>query len=125
MSDLIYPQLSYQIVGALYEVYNHLYFGHKEKIYQKALAEEFKKRKLPFEKEMYFPIKYDGKLISKYYFDFVIDNKVVVELKVANDFYQKDINQLLAYLKHRGYKLGILAVFTKEGLKFKRIANTR
>ncbi len=44
-----------------------------------------------------------------------------MELKVANEFYQKDINQSLSYLSAKGLKLGILALFTKKGLKYRRI----
>lgn len=125
MSELIYPQLSYKIVGTLFNVYNELSYGHKEKVYQKALAEEFKRISLGFNRELYFPIKYNDKIISKYYFDFSVEEKIVVELKVAKDFYDKDINQLLAYLKFQKLKLGILAIFTKNGLRYKRIANSR
>ena len=55
--------------------------------------------------------------------DFLIENKIVLEIKVAQDFYQKDINQLLSYLKFKNFELGILAIFTKEGIKYKRILN--
>lgn len=125
MADLLYPKLSYAIIGKLYDVYNELAFGHKEKVYQKAFAELLSEVKIPYKRELYFPILFKEKVMSKYYFDFLIDDKIVVELKVANDFYQKDVNQLLSYLKHRGYKLGILAIFAKDGLKYKRIANSR
>jgi len=125
MVDLLYPKLSYLIVGKLYEVYNELSFGHKEKVYQKAFAELLSEVKIPYKRELYFPILFKEKVMSKYYFDFLINDKIIVELKVANDFYQKDINQLLSYFKHKGYKLGILAIFTKDRLKYKRIANSR
>lgn len=123
MTKVIYSNLSFQIIGAIFEVYNKLKYGHKEKIYQKALAEELNNRGLKFEKEIYFPIRYKGKLISCYYYDFLVENKIILELKVAEDFYQKDVNQLLAYLKFRGFKLGILALFTKKGVLQRRILN--
>lgn len=125
MSELLYPRLSYQIIGGLYNVYNELSFGHREKVYQKAFEEELKLKHLPYKRELYFPICYNGKIISKYYYDFLIDDKIVIELKVANNFYQRDINQLLAYLKHNNFKLGILVLFTRKGLLYKRIANSR
>jgi len=123
MAELIFSKLSYKIIGLLYDVYNKLQYGHKEKIYQKALIEELKQAKINFVRELYFPIYFKGKVISCYYFDFLIDSKIVLELKVANNFYQKDINQLLSYLKYKGYKLGILVIFTKDGLKYKRLVN--
>ena len=62
--------------------------------------------------------------VTKYnYLDFLIEDKVVLELKVANDFYQSDINQILAYLKAKNYHLGILAVYKADGVKIKRLVN--
>lgn len=121
--QLIYPELSYKIVGTLFAVYNELKYGHREKIYQKALAEQFKVKGIKFQKEQYYPVKFNDKIVSRYYVDFVIDGKIVLELKVAQDFYQKDINQLLSYLKFRQLELGMLAIFSKEGIKYKRILN--
>lgn len=123
MAKLVYPELSYKIVGILFEVFNKLKYGHKEKIYQKALVEELEQEKIKFKRELYFPIDFKGKVISSYFFDFLIDNKIVLELKVANDFYRRDINQLLSYLKFRNYRLGILVLFTKDGLRYRRIVN--
>lgn len=123
MPEVFYPKLSYEIVGALFEVYNNLNYGHREKIYQKAIAEELKRRKINFIKEVHFPIKYKDQNIARYFFDFLIENKIILELKVAEDFYQKDVNQILSYLKYQNYRLGILAIFSKEGLKFRRILN--
>lgn len=123
MAELIYPNLSYNIVGALYEVYNQLQYGHREKVYQKALIQEFTSRSIKFKRELYYPILFKEKIISKYYYDFLIEDKIILELKVAEDFYQKDINQLLSYLKSKKYHLGILALFSKKGLKFRRILN--
>jgi len=123
MVKLLYPKLSYEIIGSLFEVYNQLKYGHKEKIYQNALEEMFTQKKISFQRELYFPINFNNKIIGRYYFDFLVDNKIVLELKIANDFYQKDINQLLSYLKYKGYRLGILVLFTKEGIRYRRILN--
>lgn len=120
---LIYPELSYRIVGILFEVYNQLNYGHREKIYQKAVEEILKTKNINFKKEVYYPVKIYDKIISRYFFDFLIDDKIVLEIKVAENFYHKDFNQLLAYLKFKNYKLGILAIFTKSGLKYRRILN--
>ncbi|MBM2820616.1 MAG: GxxExxY protein [Candidatus Berkelbacteria bacterium] len=123
MAKLIYAELSFKIVGILFDVYNQLRYGHKEKVYQKALIEEFKRNRVNFQRELYFPIEFKGRVISSYYFDFLVENKIVLELKVANDFYQKDMNQLLSYLKFKGYRLGLLVIFTHDQLKCKRIVN--
>ena len=123
MTQLVYKELSYKIVGALYETYNNLSYGHRERTYQKALEEEFENKRIAFKKELYFPIYFKNKLVSKYFFDFLVEDKIILELKVSNDLYQNDINQILAYLKTKNYHLGILAVFTNRGVKTKRIVN--
>lgn len=123
MVKLIYSELSYKVVGVLYEVYNQLGYGHREKVYQNAIAQEFEIRKIIFKREVYFPVLYKEKIISKYYYDFVIEDKLLLEIKVSQDFYQSDISQVLAYLKSKKYRLGILAVFSSKELKYKRIVN--
>lgn len=123
MARLVYPELSYEIVGILFTVYNNLGYGYQERYYQRAVAKELEKAKLKYKREQKAVIKYRGSIIGRYFIDFVVENMIVVELKVSNDFYKKDINQVLGYLKATGLKLGILFIFTKEGLKFKRIVN--
>jgi GxxExxY protein len=123
MAVLVYPELSYKIVGVLYSVYNRLGYGYQEKYYQRAVAKELEKARLHYRRERKVVIKYRGTIIWRYFIDFVVKDKIVVELKIANDFYKKDMVQVLAYLKSTDMKLGILFIFTKYGLKFKRIVN--
>jgi GxxExxY protein len=123
MEDFLYKELTERIIGASFNVYNQLGFGHREKVYQRAHESEYNDIGLVFKKECPVRIFYKEKLIAKYYLDFLVENKVVVELKVANDFYTKDIKQVLAYLKSNDYRLGLLIVFSSEGVKVKRIIN--
>lgn len=122
--ELIYPKLSYKIVGLLFKVYNELGFGYREKYYQKAFESELEQNNLSFKREVLTPLSYQNKSIGRYYLDFVVEDKIIVELKVANDFYKKHLKQVLDYLKFNNLKLGILANFTREGIKYKRIANS-
>lgn len=121
--DLIYPQLSYTIIGILFDVYNTLGPGHKEKYYQKAIALAFKEIGLTFREQVYAPLIYKGKIVGTYYLDFLIGEKVTVEIKVAEKFSKQYIVQLYSYLQAKNLQLGILACFSRESLKFKRILN--
>jgi GxxExxY protein len=123
MSKFLYEDLTENIIGASFSVYNQLGFGHREKVYQRAHEEEYKEIGLHYKKECPVRIFYKDRLIAKYYLDFLIEDKVVVELKVANNFYTKDIKQILAYLKANNYRLGLLIIFKKEGVRVKRIIN--
>jgi len=57
--------------------------------------------------------------------DFLIENKIVLEIKVGERFEKKPINQVYSYLKANNFKLGILAQFTKEKVRFRRILNLK
>lgn len=68
-------------------------------------------------------LEYNGRVIGRYFIDFVIEDKIALEIKVANDFYTKDIKQLLSYLKSKNLKFGILIIITKDGMRYKRFVN--
>lgn len=121
MSDLVYKELSYQIVGILFKVYNELGGGYQEKYYQRALSLELKKLGIDFKEQVMVNLNYDSRSIGRYFLDFVIEDKIVLEIKVAPRFYSRDVKQILAYLGTTGLLLGILVSFGRSELKFKRI----
>jgi len=117
---LLYRDITYKIRAALFQVYNTLGFGHKEIVYQKALAHEFSKQKLQFTKEKRLNVYYDNIIVGHYIPDFVIEDKVILELKSLN-FLAKDLEkQLIYYLKGTHYKLGLLVNFGTSRLTIRR-----
>ena len=120
---LVYSELSYPIIGALFEVWTSIGSGHKENIYQRAFAEALRERDIKFCEQLPAKLIFKGHTVGIYYFDFLIEDKMVVELKVRNFFAKKDIEQLYSHLKAKNLKLGIIAHFTKTGVKFKRVVN--
>ena len=110
-------------MGILFGIWTELGYGHKEKIYQSAAEGEFRSAGLKFQRELPARIVYKNNPVGLYYFDFLIDDKIILELKVRNYFSQKDIDQLYSYLKAKNLKLGLLAHFTKTGVKCKRVVN--
>ena len=123
--DLLYPELSYQLIGILFDVHNTLGYGYLEKYYQKAIAALFKKLKIPYREQVLVEIKVGDEVIAKGYADFMIDEKIILEIKKGDSFRKNNIDQLYSYLKMTGLKLGILANFTSKGLLYKRIVNIR
>ena len=121
--DLLYPQLSYQLVGILFEVANELGYGYQERYYQRAIAAKLKESNLPFKQQVPIKIKFQGNEIGNYFLDFIIDDKIILEVKRGDKFLKRNIEQLYAYLKATNLKLGILTNFTKNGLQFKRVVN--
>jgi GxxExxY protein len=96
MTKLIYPELSYLLVGAMFSVYNRMGFGYHEKYYQRAFAKELQFLKLKYKKEGLVKISYRETIIGRYFVDFLVENKIVVEIKVAKEFYPTHLKQILA-----------------------------
>lgn len=74
-------------------------------------------------KELHVPIIVNNKIIGRYFLDFLIEEKIVVEFKIANEQYQKHFQQVYGYLKANNLKIGLLALITPKGVKIKRIIN--
>lgn len=121
--DLLYPKLSYKIIGVLFEVFNELGYRYQERYYQRAIKEILQKLSIPFKEQVNIPLKFQNVYIGKYVLDFLIDNKIALEIKRGDYFSKRDIDQLFTYLKATNLKLGILVRFSSKGLKFKRIVN--
>lgn len=122
-NDLVHPELSYLIVGCAYDVYNELGPGHAEKNYQKALCHVFKLKNISFKEQVYYPLKFKDTVIGKSFLDFLVDGKVIVELKKDVPHSKIHIDQVLNYLKLSSLSLAIIINFTKNGVTFKRIIN--
>jgi len=122
-SDLIEPDLSYQVVGALYDVFNALGTGHREIVYKRALATALKDRGLKVAEELYTPLTFKGRVIGRWRLDFLVEGRIVVEMKRGERIMKRDIEQVLEYLKTHHLRLGILANVAPGGVQFKRVIN--
>ncbi len=125
MSKLVYPELSYKLIGIAFKIFNSLQYGHQEKYYQKAFEIELKKERINYEREKEVKLNYSGEKIGKYYLDFLIEDKIILELKVLADYRYKNLRQVLEYLLETNKKLAILVYFTSTGIKYRRIVNPK
>ena len=123
--NLLFPELSYQVVGVLFKVHNKLGDGLLEKYYQKAIAEFLTLENIPFKEQVEVQLIIGGKVTAKGYIDFLIDDKIVLEIKRGDRFNKKNIEQIYSYLKLIDKQLGILVNFTSIGVQFKRIVNVK
>lgn len=121
--DLLFPELSYSIVGCAYEVFNELGGGHKEKIYQTALAHSFHSKQLNYQEQIYYPLYFKDKLVGKGYWDYLIDKKIIVKIKALSFFAKTHIDQVLNYLHTSNLKLALLISFGQNEVRVKRIVN--
>ncbi|OGZ00409.1 MAG: hypothetical protein A2945_03640 [Candidatus Liptonbacteria bacterium RIFCSPLOWO2_01_FULL_52_25] len=120
-SDLLYEDLTYKIRGAAFEVRKRLGLGHKESVYRNALTQELSNQGLQYEAEKNVGIFYDGKKVGSYQPDFIVGNKVIVELKALPEIGRPQTEQLWSYLKGSEYKLALLVNFGSKDLEIKRV----
>jgi len=122
MVDLIYKEEAYEIVGICMEVHNELGPGLLEIVYKEAIEYEIAEKEILFQKEKEFPVHYKNIVLQrKFYADFTVYDKIILEVKAKENFSNEDIAQTLNYLKISRYKLGLLVNFGKDKLEVKRI----
>jgi len=122
MDDLIYKQESYLIIGKCMEVHKRLGVGFLEIVYKDALEYEFKKAKIPYQREKEYIVEYkDIILPHKFYADFVVFDKIILEVKAVNTIPPEFIAQCINYLKVSQNKLALLVNFGEPKLKYQRI----
>lgn len=124
MTELVYPELSYTVQGAFYDVYNELrYLDLSEEGWESALLIALEERGVPAQRQVEYELRYKGYRIGRFFVDVLADGKLLLELKAEDKLLPIDEAQLIAYLKVTGLKLGILVNFGGDELEFRRIPN--
>lgn len=122
MSDYLYEDDTYKIIGALIEVHKNLGKGFSEIVYKDAFEYELKKIDFSFEREKEYLVHYKDIILNhKFYADFVVLDKIIIEIKSTESLHEKHISQCLNYLNVSGHRLAILVNFNKTSLEYKRI----
>ena len=119
-------ELTYQIRGAIFDVYNELGPGLLESVYEEALVFELQQRDLQVARQMEVPINYKGNsLKTALRLDLLVENQVIVELKSVEEMKPVFAKQLLTYLKLLDKRLGLLVNFSSDNIRdgIIRIAN--
>lgn len=118
----LYKELTYKIIGLFFKIKKEYGSAQKELVYQNAFAELLQKTYINYRKEVDVPINSleTGKRLGSYRIDFVIEDKIVVELKAMKFTPTKIAQQIFAYLKHTSYEIGYLVNFGSSKLYFKR-----
>jgi GxxExxY protein len=126
MTEIIYPEEGYKIVGACFEVYNEKGCGFLEPVYHDAFEIELGLRSIPFLHEPRLELFYKGRpLRHSYSSDFTCWDKIVVELKAVEKLTDEHVAQVLNYLHATGYELGLLVNFGHHpDLEYRRIVRS-
>jgi GxxExxY protein len=123
MTNIIYKEESYRIMGACFEVYNEKGSGFTEPIYQECLDLELAMQAIEFQAQVCLPLSYKGRLLrQRFQPDFICCGKIIVEIKAVSALTDEHRSQLLNYLNATGYRLGLLINFGHHGkLEWERI----
>lgn len=122
MSSFLYNEDTYKIIGICMSVHRELGKGFSEIVYGDALEIELIDNNINFSREKLFDIVYKGNLLPhKYKADFIIDNKIVLEIKAISTLTDSHVKQTLNYLAVSKLKLGLLINFGEDSLKHRRI----
>jgi GxxExxY protein len=119
-NKFLYKDLSYKIIGCFYEVYNELGPAHKEQIYHEALKIAFGEKNIEYKENKRLKIKFRGKDIGVYEPDFVIEDKIIIEIKSVLNMPKVFEKQLYYYLRGTDYKVGYLVNFGNEEIDIRR-----
>ena len=122
MTNILNEEESYQIIGKCFDVHNNLGAGFLEIVYKDALEYEFKKAKIPYEREKEYIVSYKEIILPhKFYADFVIYDKIILEVKAVSGISDDFIAQAINYLKVSQNELALIVNFGELKLKSKRI----
>lgn len=121
-NDYPFQEESFRVIGLCMEVHGILKKGLSEVVYKDAIEFELKSKNIPFEREKKYEIEYKGIILPHYYFaDFVISDKIILEIKAQEGILDEHYSQVINYLAISKLKLGLLINFGEDSLQFKRV----
>lgn len=130
MKEFVDPQyphseLTAAIIAAATEVHRELRPGLDEVMYERAICIEFAEHSIHFSQQSAYPVRYKDHFLGNLIPDLIVDNKVIVDLKVVDAFNETHVAQMLGYLNITGLEIGLLINFKHAKLQIKRVANLR
>jgi len=127
MSEIVYKDESYKIIGACFEVYNQKGFGFTEPVYQECLLLEFELQDIPFVAQPEIQLAYKGTLLKQYFKpDFICYSKIIVEIKTVSAIIDAHRAQAINYLNAMDLELALLVNFgCFPKLAYERLARSR
>ncbi|MFZ0915934.1 MAG: GxxExxY protein [Candidatus Udaeobacter sp.] len=116
-----HKEITEAIIGSAFEVYNHLGYGFLHRVYQRSLQVELLRRGFSGDLEKRTTVRYKEVVVGEYDGDMIVNDVVLVEIKIAPQYDKRDEAQLLNVLKATGLKIGILVNFGRYKVEYKRL----
>ena len=120
-NKILYKDLSYKIVGLAMQVHNKPGFGFSEKVYENSTMILFRREGIQAKQQTPITVYFEGEVVGDYYADILVEDKIILELKSAEEIADAHRSQVLNYLKATGLQLAIILNFGKEGLEYERL----
>jgi GxxExxY protein len=118
--------ITYELIGACMEVHSQLGKGYSEVVYKDAISYELQKRALQFSREKKYEIRYKDIILDHYYFaDFVVEDKIILEIKAQRGALENHYQQTINYLAVSGCEIGLIINFAENSLQYKRVIHTK
>lgn len=124
MTELLYKELAYKVIGCAMEVHKTLGPGFLESVYENAMIVELERQGLGFKSQVSYPIVYKDNHIKDFVCDLVVENKIIVELKAIKQLTDIERAQTINYLKVTRLQLGIVINFSRKSLEYERLVLT-
>ena len=118
---ILYKDLSYRIIGLAMRVHSVLGHGFLEKVYEKALMVLLRRENIEAAQQAPITVSFEGEVVGNYYADILVENKIILEIKSAEQIIDAHRAQALHYLKATGLRLAIILNFGKEKLEYERM----
>lgn len=126
MSELLYKDEVFKLVGHCMEVHRELGKGQDEVLYKDALVVELHRAQIPFSRERKYEVSYKGVILPHHYYaDFVVWDKILFEAKAVEQLTDAHVKQVLNYLTISKLELGLFVNFGADSLEWKRVVRTR
>lgn len=119
-----HSEITGAVIGAAMQVHSALGNGFPEVIYQRSLAIEFQNQNISYKQEESIPLYYKGKSVGKRRADFLVEEKILIELKALSEINKTHYNQVLNYLTAFNLEIALLLNFGENSLNFKRFINS-
>ncbi|MBT8061212.1 MAG: GxxExxY protein [Xanthomonadales bacterium] len=113
--------LSHKVIGCAMKVHTGLGCGFLESVYQSAMIREFQLSGIQARSQVPISVDYKGQLVGRYFADFIVANKLLLELKAQDRLVHQHFAQVLNYLNVSDLKIGLLFNFGAESLQTKRV----
>ena len=121
--NILYKDLSYKIIGLAMEVHSKLGYGFLEKVYENSMMLLFRREGIEAKQQAPIKVYFDGEVVGEFFADILVEDKVILELKVLDKIIDVHIAQALNYLKAIGLGLAIILNFGKKKLEYERLIN--